>query len=72
MRTGLADYRATRGNLGLNVFRRTEGEITQYVLTTFWESYEAIRSFAGPQYEQARYYPEDDGYLLERESGRRS
>jgi hypothetical protein len=36
-------------------------------LTTFWESFDAIRAFAGADYERARYYPEDDEYLLERE-----
>ena len=67
LQTGLADYRATPGNCGVYVFRRTEGEITHYLLTTLWESYDAIRGFAGSDYERARYYPEDDEYLLERE-----
>jgi len=67
LRTGLNDYRTTPGNLGVSVFRRNEGDITHYLLTTLWESYDAIRAFAGPDYERARYYPEDDEYLLERE-----
>jgi heme-degrading monooxygenase HmoA len=67
LRTGLADYRATPGNRGVYVFRRTEGTITHFVLTTFWESFDALRAFAGADYERARYYPEDDEYLLERE-----
>jgi len=67
LRTGLNDYRTTSGNLGVSVFRRNEGDITYYLLTTLWESYDAIRAFAGPDYERARYYPEDDEYLLERE-----
>ena len=65
--TGLADYRTTLGNLGLLVMRRTEGDVTHYVLTTFWDSFEAIRRFAGHDYARARYYPEDDRFLLERE-----
>ena len=67
LRTGLSDYRATPGNRGVYVLRRTEGEITHYLLTTFWDSYDAIQAFAGADYERARYYPEDDSYLLERE-----
>ncbi len=66
-RTGLPDYAATPGNRGVLVFRRTEGEVTHFVLTTLWDSVDAIRSFAGDDYERARYYPEDDDYLLERE-----
>jgi hypothetical protein len=66
-RTGVADYLATSGNLGVLVLRRTEGEVTHFVLTTLWDSVEAIRRFAGDDYERARYYAEDDDYLLERE-----
>lgn len=66
-RTGLPDYAATPGNRGVLVFRRTEGEVTHFVLTTLWDSVDAIRSFAGDDYGKARYYPEDDDFLLERE-----
>lgn len=66
-RTGLSDYRRTPGNRGLFVFRRAEGEVTHFLLTTLWDSIDAIKRFAGEDYERARYYPEDDDYLLERE-----
>lgn len=66
-RTGLADYAATPGNRGVTVLRRTEGAVTHFLLLTMWESIEAIKAFAGPEYERAQYYPEDDDYLLERE-----
>ena len=36
-------------------------------LTPRWESWEAIRRFAGPEPEKAVYYPEDEGFLLEKE-----
>lgn len=66
-RTGLADYQATPGYRGMLVQRRVEGDVAHFVLTTLWDSIEAIRGFAGDEYETARYYPEDDDYLLERE-----
>ncbi|MGH7713126.1 MAG: antibiotic biosynthesis monooxygenase family protein [Gemmatimonadaceae bacterium] len=66
-RSGLADYRATPGNRGVLVLRRTEGDVTQFVLTSFWDSFDAIRIFAGDEYERAHYYAEDDRYLLEKE-----
>jgi len=66
-RTGLADYAATPGNRGVFVMRRDEGDVTHYQLLTLWESIEAIRRFAGDDYTRARYYDEDDAYLLERE-----
>lgn len=67
LRTGLGDYASTPGNRGVQVLRRTEGEITHFLLITLWDSLDAIRAFAGPDYERARYYPEDDDYLLEKE-----
>jgi heme-degrading monooxygenase HmoA len=66
-RSGLPDYRATPGYRGILVFRRTEDDVTHYVLTTFWESWEAIRRFAGDDPSRAKYYPEDDEFLLEKE-----
>jgi hypothetical protein len=34
---------------------------------SLWESYEAIKKFAGPDFEKAVYYPEDKDFLLELE-----
>ena len=66
-RTGIPDYKATAGNRGVFVLRRTDGDETHFLLMTLWESLEAVRTFAGDDYLRARYYPEDDEYLLERE-----
>jgi len=49
------------------VFRRVEQGRVHFLLTSFWESYEAISKFAGPDIELARYYPEDEKYLVELE-----
>ena len=66
-RTGIPDYESTPGNRGVLVLRRTDGDETHFLLTTLWDSVDAIRSFAGDDYLRACYYPEDDEYLLERE-----
>lgn len=66
-RTGLADYRSTPGNRGVLVQRWVEGEVAHFLLTTFWDSVDAIKRFAGEDYRVARYYDEDDRFLLERE-----
>ena len=66
-RSGLRDYRQTPGNCGVLVERQIIGDRARFVLTSFWESFDAIRAFAGDEYERARYYPEDDEFLLTRE-----
>jgi heme-degrading monooxygenase HmoA len=66
-KTGLPEYRATPGNLGVYVLRRIEGNKAHFLLLTLWEDEAAIRRFAGPQMEKAKYYPEDEDFLLELE-----
>jgi len=66
--TGVPGLSSTPGNLGVMVFRRVEQGRVHFVLTSFWQSYEAISEFAGPDIKLARYYPEDEEYLIELES----
>lgn len=66
-RTGIPDYRATPGNRGAWMLRRTEGDVAHFVTLSFWDSLDSIRNFAGNDVEIARYYPEDDRFLLEKE-----
>ena len=66
-RTGVPDYLATPGNHGAWVLRRAEGDVTHFLIVTLWESEAAIEAFAGVPIDRARYYPEDDDFLLERE-----
>jgi len=66
-RTGVPGLSSTPGNLGVMVFRRVEQGTVHFLLTSFWESYDAISRFAGPDIELARYCPEDEKYLIELE-----
>ncbi len=66
-RTGLADYLSTSGNRGVSVLRRIEGDVTHFLLISLWDSLTAVEAFAGTPVDRARYYAEDDAYLLERE-----
>jgi heme-degrading monooxygenase HmoA len=63
-RTGIADLAGTEGNRGAYLFRRTEGDREHFRVLSLWDSMAAIRRFAGPDPEKARYYPEDERYLL--------
>jgi heme-degrading monooxygenase HmoA len=65
--TGIAGYVATPGNRGAWVLRRDVGELTEFVMFTLWDSLDAVKAFAGEDYETAVFYPEDDRYLVERD-----
>jgi len=65
--TGLRDARATAGNRGVWVLRRVRHDRAEFTFVSLWESLDAIRQFAGEDYEKARYYPEDRRFLLELE-----
>jgi heme-degrading monooxygenase HmoA len=49
------------------VLMRTHDDRTDFTLITYWESIEAVKGFAGDRPEVARFYPEDDDYLIDRE-----
>jgi heme-degrading monooxygenase HmoA len=65
--TGLADYVRTPGNRGAWMLRRDLGELTEFITFTLWDSLDAIKAFAGDDYETSVYYPEDDRFLVERD-----
>ncbi|MFC5524510.1 antibiotic biosynthesis monooxygenase family protein [Rhodanobacter ginsengisoli] len=61
----IPDYRSVPGNLSVAVLRRDEAEVSHFMTVTHWASEESIRAFAGDDLLRARYYPEDQDYLLE-------
>ncbi len=63
--TGLKDYAAVEGNRGVFCLRRVGEGKAEFVLISLWDSWDAIRRFAGDDVERAVYYPEDKVYLLE-------
>jgi heme-degrading monooxygenase HmoA len=65
--TGEAEIRGTPGNRGVQILRRDSADRTDFLFISYWESFEAIRRFAGEAVEVARYYPKDREFLLELE-----
>ena len=61
------DYASVEGLLRLYFTRRDEGDVAHFLLVTVWDSMESMRRFAGDDPELAKYYPEDDEFLLEKE-----
>jgi heme-degrading monooxygenase HmoA len=62
---GTEEYRQTKGNISIKVWRRMESDCCHFYTVTEWESFAALKLFAGDDYEKAVYYPEDEGVLLE-------
>lgn len=61
----LPDYRAIPGNIGAFVLRRLDDDAAHFLTISHWESTDAIAAFAGEDLTIAKYYPEDDAFLLE-------
>ena len=49
------------------MLRRDKRELTEFVTFSLWESIDAVKAFAGDDYEVAVYYPDDERFLVERD-----
>jgi len=47
--------------------RRDIDEHPEFLMFTLWDSLDSVKAFAGPDYETAVFYPEDDRFLVERD-----
>jgi len=65
--TGMAAYRSTPGNRGAWMLRRDDGDRSEIVTFSLWDSLDSIGAFAGGDIDQAVFYPEDDRFLVERD-----
>ena len=68
-RTGLAAYASTEGHRGALVLSRTgDDRRSEFLVVSLWDSEDAVRAFAGERPERAVFYPDDERFLVERES----
>lgn len=61
----ISDYQSVEGNLSVHILERKEGDIIHFITLTFWKDWDSIKAFAGADVEAAKYYPEDQDFLLE-------
>ena len=67
--TGLREYRETPGNIGAYaMFRDVEDDRAEIVTVSLWIDIESITAFAGDTIADAVFYPEDDRFLVDRET----
>ena len=61
------DYGSVEGLIKLYFQRKNEEKKAHFLLVTLWDSIDSVKKFAGNNPEIAKYYPEDDDFLLEKE-----
>ncbi len=67
-RTGIAGYRETPGNVDAQVAVRDLGDgRSEVIILSWWTDLEEIRAFTGADAEAAKFYPEDDRFLVHRD-----
>ncbi len=65
VKDGTNEYRETPGNRAAKIWKKADGDVCHFWTVTEWEDLEAVKAFAGDAHERAKYYPQDDGKLLE-------
>jgi heme-degrading monooxygenase HmoA len=68
-RAALPNYLAAPGNRGGWYLYCTEGDVTRFERLTFWDNYDAIKCFAGDDYELPKYWDVDPDFLITAGSG---
>jgi heme-degrading monooxygenase HmoA len=61
------DYSLVEGLKKLYFQRKNDEQSAHFLLITIWDSLDSIKKFAGENPELAKYYPEDDKFLTEKE-----
>lgn len=52
------------GNRGVQMLRSVGKKVADFQVLSYWESIEAIKRFAGEDYEQIRHLPDDPKYMV--------
>lgn len=63
--SGVAALHATQGNKGVMVLRRLHGAEAEFTVMSFWDSLDDVKAFAGEDVDVARYFPDDERFLLD-------
>ncbi|SMO79157.1 hypothetical protein SAMN06265349_104119 [Flavobacterium resistens] len=65
IKTAIPDYEKTAGFVKLSFLKNIKNNEGHFTLITYWKNWEVIKNFAGENIEKAKYYPEDEHFLLE-------
>ena len=62
------DYQSVPGLIRALFTRRDDDNEAHFLLVTIWRDLESLKQFAGDDPSKAKYYPEDEAFLLEKEN----
>jgi heme-degrading monooxygenase HmoA len=63
--SGVERMLKTDGNHGVEVLRKADGPRTDFVVISYWESIDAVKRFAGKDFEKAVILDRDREFLIE-------
>lgn len=61
---GIGEYRSIPGNRGAILLRRDGADTTEFELLSFWDDADAIKRYAGTEYERPHYHSDDLAVLI--------
>ena len=64
---GIKKIEAIPGNRGAQMFRKIDDKYGDFTVISYWDSVEAIKKFAGEDYEKTHNLPKDPEYLVDME-----
>lgn len=63
--SGVERILKTQGNHGVEVLRKTSGPRTDFVVISYWENIDAVKRYAGADFERAVILDRDREFLIE-------
>jgi heme-degrading monooxygenase HmoA len=64
---GVAKMKKVPGNLGVELMRRNQGGMADFLMVSYWTSLDAVKNYAGSDYAKARPLDRDREFLIDPE-----
>jgi heme-degrading monooxygenase HmoA len=61
---GVCEIAKIPGNCGVQMLRRVHDDVAEFQVLSYWSSIEAIKRFAGDNYELVHHLPDDPKYMV--------
>jgi len=63
--SGVQKLRQIKDNLGAEMFRRDEGDVSEFMVISYWPNRDAIHAYAGADIEKVHELPRDREFLID-------